>query len=132
MEVYAISKTVTAKANFTLNSNEAPTGGRCYVDNALGEAFTTVFNFTCEGWTDEEPPLTYKFHFINPSGVEQLLQRSKSPAVSTKLPVGFSDNDYKIPINVFIADSAGVGRDVKIIVKVGYLYPRQSSSLVFS
>lgn len=119
LEVTANSHSGTvAMSNFTLNANEAPRGGKCSVDARIGEAFTTVFNFTCSGWIDEEPPLTYKFQFTNPSGVEVLLQSSYSPNVSTKLPVGFVDNDYDLPMNIFIVDSVGVGRDVKILVKV--------------
>lgn len=118
LEVNASSTTGHAVSNFTLNANEAPIGGSCYVDPLIGEAFTTTFNFTCERWTDEEPPLTYKFHYINPSGVEVLLQYSTNPQVSTKLPVGDVNKDYDIPIEIFIADSAGVGRDIKITVKV--------------
>lgn len=119
LEVTAESHSGTvAMSNFTLNANEAPHGGKCSVDALIGEAFTTIFNFTCSGWIDEEPPLTYKFQFTNPSGVEVLLQSSYAPNVSTKLPVGYADNDYNLPVNVFIADSVGVGKDVKIPVKV--------------
>ncbi|XP_031571405.1 polycystic kidney disease protein 1-like 2 isoform X3 [Actinia tenebrosa] len=119
LEVTAKSHSGTvAMSNFTLNANEAPRGGKCFVDARVGEAFTTVFNFTCSGWIDEEPPLTYKFQFTKPSGVEVLLQSSHMANVSTKLPVGYADNDYDLPMNVFIVDSVGVGIDVQIVVKV--------------
>lgn len=118
LDVNATSKTGFALSNFTLNSNEAPIGGKCYVHPKIGEAFTTTFNFTCKGWTDEEPPLTYKFHYISLSKVEVLLQYGKSPNVSTKLPVGDASKDYEIPIDIRIADSANVGRKIQIKVKV--------------
>lgn len=118
LKVTASSKTENVESNFTLNSNEAPVGGKCYVDHLVGEAFTTVFNFTCEGWKDDEPPLTYKFHYMNSIGVEVLLQYGSSPIVVTKLPVGFADKDYNIPIEIFISDSVGVGREIKIDIKV--------------
>jgi hypothetical protein len=125
LEVTARSGSGTiAMSNFTLNANEAPRGGKCLVDAKVGEAFTTIFNFTCGGWIDEEPPLTYKFQFTNPSGVEVLLQSSYIPNVSTKLPVGYADNDYDLPINIFIVDSVGVGRDVELLVKVSKIVGR--------
>ncbi|XP_048586754.1 uncharacterized protein LOC5520731 isoform X2 [Nematostella vectensis] len=109
---------ITSQSNFTIIANVPPQGGICKVDKLIGEAFTTKFNFSCEGWEDEDPPLSYKFQYTKDSGVRFLLQNNNNSKVTTQLPVGNTEMDYAIPVSITISDALGAGTEVEIIVKV--------------
>ena len=53
--------------NFT--TNPAPINGSCWVApekgyayNAIDNPIQTLFNLSCDGWTDPEEPLNYTLH----------------------------------------------------------------------
>ena len=88
---------------------------------------STTFTFTCEKWTDPEPPLTYEFSYgdeqnqtifayrISPSGV--------NVRVTNWLIAGDENNNYIRTVQFTIKDSLGSVATQYIDVKVGFNGP---------
>ena len=117
VEGVAFNKYIS-NATYQFNTNSPPFGGTCDVDKPEGQAWETSFVFTCRGWQDEDKPLKYKFRYKNSDGIEMVFQSGYSSTLSAKLPVGDSNKDYKLQVQVLIIDSLGSSADTWINVKV--------------
>lgn len=120
VEGVAFNKYIS-NATYQFNTNSPPFGGTCDVDKPEGQAWETSFVFTCGGWQDEDKPLKYKFRYKSSDGIEIVFQSGYSSTLSAKLPVGDSNKDYKLQVQVLIIDSLGSSADTWINVKVSIL-----------
>ena len=93
-----------------------------------GEAFKTLFNFTCSGWktattTSHDLPqnFTYKFFTIDKDGVPLILLKTEGTdmGVVKYLPPGSENGTLKMIAEV--SDSDGVFHRSNISVKVSWV-----------
>ena len=101
---------------FTVNI--PPRHGRCSVDKHRGFSDETVFNFMCEGWVDEDLPLSYEFQYQSRYGVVFLLHHGTSPVFSTRLPVGDTQANFQLDFRVKIFDAYGTYNTTGVNVQV--------------
>ena len=85
--------------------NIPPRGGTCSVDKPSGYSDETIFSFECEGWTDEDLPLSYEFQYRHWYGVVSQLYEGITPVFSTKLPIGDHHENFTLDFQVKIFDS---------------------------
>ena len=91
-----------------------PHSGYCSPSVTEGVSLATEFYFKCFEWQDKNTPLTYEFRagdIILSSGIS-------SKSVSSTLPAGSPEDDYQLPINVFIKNVVGVAVVETLYVKV--------------
>ena len=98
--------------------NIPPSGGSCSVDQTRGYSDETIFSFKCEGWTDEDLPLSYEFQYRNSYGVVSLLYDGIAPVFFTKLPLGDVENNFTLDFQVKIFDSHKTYSTSNVDVKV--------------
>ena len=101
-----------------LTVNIPPRYGRCSVDKRSGYSYETVFNIMCEGWIDEDLPLSYEFQYQNRYGVVFLLHYGTSPVFSTSLPVGDAEANFTLDFRVKICDTHGTYNITSVDVQV--------------
>lgn len=72
-----------------------------------GYALDTEFRVACSGWTDDDPPLSYKFAYkTSEDDFEQLIYfGSKSETPPVKLPLGKPHLNYSVMVIVDSTDS---------------------------
>lgn len=98
--------------------NIPPRDGSCFVDKPGGYSDETTFLFECEGWVDEDLPLSYEFLYYSRHGVVFLLHDGITPAFFTKLPVGDADRNFTLDFQVKVSDAHGTYNTTKIDVQV--------------
>ncbi|XP_078349560.1 polycystin-1-like protein 2 isoform X5 [Oculina patagonica] len=88
----------------------------CRVSPEVGYAVTTEFYVYCEGWDDEDLPLSYEFKYhTNTGGV--VMQKGLSPNATTRLPLGNPLHDYAIALEIQIIDSLGAATlDILVVM----------------
>lgn len=104
-------------AKYEFFTNSPPVDGTCDVDRREGEAWKTIFSFTCSGWFDVDRPLTYKFIYNTSDGIEMVFQSGASNTASVTLPVGDPSEGYMLQVQVLIIDGLGSSVDTWINVK---------------
>ena len=100
--------------------NIPPRQGRCSVDEPRGYSDKTVFNFMCEGWIDEDLPLSYEFQYRTRYGVVFLLHHGIAPVFSTSLPIGDVEANFTLDFRVKIIDAQGAYNTTRVDVQVQY------------
>ena len=96
----------TKEDQFTFRTNSVPYGGSCSVSPVNGTAIDTEFNITCNGWQDDDLPLTYEFRYHTNTGMVVITKGSEAN-VTTRLPVGDPLKDFVITIETQIIDHLG-------------------------
>ena len=91
-----------------------PYGGNCGASVQEGIALETEFTFECQGWEDKNAPLTYEFR----AGKDTISYGNSPKSVSTVLPAGQQEDDYKLAISIYIKNSVGVAVVKTLHVKV--------------
>ena len=91
----------------------APHSGYCAASVTEGVSLETEFTFKCFDWQDTNT-LTYEFQLED----EPISYGSSSQSVSTVLPAGSRENDYKLQISIVIKNAVGVAVVVNLIIKV--------------
>lgn len=91
-----------------------PHSGYCRPSAAEGVSMETEFLFECYGWQDKSTPLTYEFR----AEEDPISYGISSKSVTTVLPSGSPENDYKLTVNVIIKNAVGVAVVEKFAVKV--------------
>ena len=91
-----------------------PYGGDCSASVQEGIALETEFTFECQGWKDKNTPLTYEFRV----GKDTISYGNSPKSVSTVLPTGKEEDDFKLVINICIKNSVGVAIVKVLHVKV--------------
>lgn len=91
-----------------------PHSGYCSSSAAKGVSMKTEFLFECFGWQDKSTPLTYEFRV----GDDPISYGISSKSVTTILPSGSPENDYKLTITVIIKNAVGVAVVEKLSVEV--------------
>lgn len=112
--------------------NIPPRKGTCTVDNAVGFSKETLFTFLCEGWIDEDLPLSYEFLYQTRYGVVFLLYHGLSPFFSTRLPIGDFERNFKLDFRAKVFDAQGTYSTVGIDIQVKYSESLRQLSLCFS
>ena len=97
---------------------EEPHSGYCTSSVSEGVSLETEFTFECFEWQDKSLPITYEFHLGN----EPISYGISPKSVSTVLPVGLPDDDYKLQINIIIKNAVGVAVKQTLHVKVSALF----------
>ncbi|XP_066275245.1 polycystin-1-like protein 2 [Branchiostoma lanceolatum] len=125
-------------AEYSFETNEPPTVGSCTVTPFVGTALVTAFSVSCNGFHDQDTPLTYSYLYN--SGGERLASLSTasgemfsllhSGTTSTMppqlLPVGQASRDYNVTLKVRVSDAFGATSSVKLYVQVNDLPPEES------
>ena len=113
----------TSFSEYRFMTNRPPTGGRCGIDPAEGEAGTTEFTITCRGWVDSDTPLFYKAEQASGDPMNSIVlhngPRANFPAMV--LPAGHKSNGFAYDITVLISDSRGSASAVHLGVKVCFV-----------
>ena len=112
VEVHYGNSSVFAKEKiFTVNTPPQPKEkdkavNGCTISPTEGRALIDDFFLSCEGWIDDDVPLTYEFRykFIGSSVVISSGPDSSARAV---LPLGDSANDFLLKFEVEIRDAFG-------------------------
>ena len=96
--------------------------GTCSVTPSSGIALSTNFTFSCEGWSDPESPLTYKFFHGNNQSKALFYYRTIASGVSIShsdwLPSGEESNNYTLPVSMEIRDAMGSSSFVQFLLRV--------------
>ncbi|XP_028413717.1 uncharacterized protein LOC114536572 [Dendronephthya gigantea] len=102
---------VIGEQRTTLRVNSPPSGGTCSVTPSSGISLSTNFTFSCEGWSDSESPLTYKFFYGSNQSKTLFYYRTIASGVSIShtdwLPSGEESNNYTLAVSMEIADAFG-------------------------
>ena len=121
---YTVSLTVLFTASikkystYFFTTNSPPKDGRCYANNVTGVALTTKFTFSCEGWVDDDLPLSYEFSYETSSGLSIVLEFGNQSSATTRLPPGDAENDHKITVDITIRDRYGAAAKKNVSVEV--------------
>ena len=91
-----------------------PHSGYCSPSVSEGVSLETEFTFKCFEWQDKNTPLTYEFRL----GDAPISSGISSKSVSTVLPAGAPEDDYKLQININIKNVVGVATLYTSLVKV--------------
>ena len=91
-----------------------PYGGDCSASVQEGIALETEFTFECQGWEDKNTPLKYEFRV----GKDTISYGNSPKSVSTVLPAGQEEDDFKLVINIYIKNYVGVAAVKVLHVKV--------------
>ncbi|PFX27651.1 Polycystic kidney disease protein 1-like 2 [Stylophora pistillata] len=108
----------TSTATYSFMTNSPPSGGECKVNTAEGKAWKTDFVFSCNGWYDEELPLRFTFSYYSSEGIEMVFQSGTSNTAIGKLPVGDSNRDFKLQVQMTVADALGSIVNTGVYVQV--------------
>ncbi|CAH3178149.1 unnamed protein product, partial [Porites lobata] len=96
-------KGVRGKTESMLLTNEVPRAGACFAFPLRGNALMTKFHIWCDGWTDADMPLSYKFFYKN-EGKLVLFYYGLHNFTRAELPLGDPANNYTIEIEVKVLD----------------------------
>ena len=114
LKLYVISaQGVEGFAVLDFETAGAPHSGYCTPSVYEGVSLETEFTFKCFDWQDETA-LTYEFLL----GDEPISYGSSPKSVSTGLPTGSPEDDYRLQINVIIKNAVGVAVVINLVVKV--------------
>ena len=91
-----------------------PYGGECSALVQEGIALETEFTFECQGWEDKNTPLAYEFRV----GKDTISFGNSPKSVSTVLPAGQEEDDFKLVTNIYIKNTVGVAAVKVLHVKV--------------
>ncbi|XP_055336520.1 uncharacterized protein LOC129586976 isoform X3 [Paramacrobiotus metropolitanus] len=120
-------------ASFEVTVNPTPKPGLCIVFPAVGYELDTHFAVQCTNFTDNDPPLIYRFHYHSgneksaqtatdkdaPQALGRLLQYSLRPTMNpTMLERGSSGQSYGGVITVIIVDGKGGSTSSKLLLRV--------------
>ena len=112
----------TEHREITFHTNALPKSSptaesKCFVSPQRGQAVIDDFVFKCEGYTDEDLPLSYQFSLSSPTGLV-LFQSGFSPSATARLPLGDPENDYSTSVNISIVDAYGAAIRTTVYVQV--------------
>ena len=100
--------------------------GKCELSPLSGIALSTNFTFTCEGWSDPEPPLTYEFSYGKNEGKALLYHRTLASGTNIShtclLPPGEESENYTLVVTVKIKDMLGSSSEQQFLVQVSELF----------
>ena len=94
-----------------------PHSGYCSPSAIEGVSLETEFTFKCFDWQDTST-LTYEFQL----GEEPISYGGSPESVSTVLPAGSPEDEYKLQINIVVKNAVGVAVVVDMVVKVSGIY----------
>ena len=115
---------------YTFTTNESPSSGNCTVDKTEGVVLVTNFTFTCLGWKDEDKQLTYQFGYTSNTGATEIIQQGPHNFLKTnKLPLGDSEKENTVRVDIYIKDEWGGYAMKSVTVKVRVLLYRQLEKL---
>ncbi|XP_070543336.1 polycystin family receptor for egg jelly-like isoform X3 [Ptychodera flava] len=137
-EHYSIGLNVTNRngdgsfAEYSFTTNSPPSLGSCEITPSVGTVLTTKFTIVCQGFTDANIPLTYKFYAITgreprhsdakhsqTSGPGGLLYHGPDNILNDFiLPAGAEGRNYMVKIKVKVADALGASIETSIDVQV--------------
>jgi hypothetical protein len=92
----------------SIETNSPPVTGVFAINPVEGVELQTVFSLYASRFLDSDLPLTYTFGFypnMDSAELQSLMGISESSYVSSNLPAGLVDDDYKIPCLVVCYDS---------------------------
>ena len=97
------------KVTTVVKVNKPPKNGSCDVQPKDGYALETVFEVSCGGFKDEDPPLAYEFFFTKDGGKtnESLGYGLQSSRSSILLPNGLEEHNSTINFSVKVFDNLG-------------------------
>ena len=104
-------------ATIDLETNKPPVTGQCSVDPVTGDAMKTQFKIKCQGWSDPDLPLPYKFMYKKDGDVTSI-SSGPLPSARSVLPVGDPANDNKLYLLVRVTDSLGLSNQITLQTKV--------------
>ena len=116
---YSLALSVTSPdgaegfAVFDFETAGAPHSGYCVSSITEGVSLETEFTFKCFDWQDTST-LTYEFQL----GEEPISYGSSPESVSTVLPAGLPEDDYRLQINIVVKNAVGVAVEENLIIKV--------------
>lgn len=91
-----------------------PHSGSCASSASEGVSLETEFTFKCSDWQDTSLPLTYEFALAN----EPISYGTSPLSVSTILPAGSPENDFKLKVTIVIKNAVGVSVLQNLLIKV--------------
>ena len=91
-----------------------PHSGYCASSASEGVSLETKFTFKCFKWQDKSMPLTYEFRL----GSDPISYGLSPESVSTVLPTGSPQDDYKLKVSIIIKNAVGVAVLKTLSVKV--------------
>ncbi|XP_070543344.1 sperm receptor for egg jelly-like [Ptychodera flava] len=137
-EHYSIGLKVTSRdggssfAEYSFTTNSPPSLGSCNITPSVGTVLTTKFTIVCQGFTDANTPLTYKFYAVTgrepqhsdvkhspTSGPGSLLYHGPDDTLTDFiLPAGIESKNYVVKIKVKVADASGASIETSLNVQV--------------
>lgn len=107
-----------SSATYSFVTNTPPSGGECKVNLAKGKAWETDFVFSCNGWYDNELPLKFTFSYYSSEGIEMIFHSGTSNTATGKLPVGDSNRDFKLQVQMTVIDALGSAVNTGVYIQV--------------
>ena len=121
-----LTEEIKSSQTYTFTTNESPSSGNCTVDKTEGVVLVTNFTFTCLGWKDEDKQLTYQFGYTSNTGATEIIQQGQHNFLKTnKLPLGDSEKENTVRVEIYIKDEWGGYAMKSVTVKVSVLLYRQ-------
>ena len=119
----------TGYRQYGFSLSRPPYGGYCASNPKSGSAIVTYFSISCYDWKGESTTLKYSVSLINRAvragelkddSDSSILSYGHVPTVSTTLPEGTKERNYKQELAIRIIDSYGSSTTVRIQVKVAF------------
>jgi hypothetical protein len=108
---------ITGKSSLQIKVNTIPGGGTCKSDIYSGYAPSTEFQLTCQNWFDADGQVTEYEFIVKYADKEVSLGVSYSGNMTTVLPIGDINNDYKLNITVKATDNDGGSNYFQIVTQ---------------
>ena len=121
-------KGVRGKTESMLLTNEVPRAGACFAFPLKGNALMTKFHIWCDGWTDADMPLSYKFFYKN-EGRLVLFYYGLHNFTRAELPLGDPANNYTIEIEVKVLDFYKGEANYSLSLQVRCLFHQTSRNM---
>ena len=74
--------------------------------------------FSCNGWYDNELPLKFTFSYYSSEGIEMIFHSGTSNTATGKLPVGDSNRDFKLQVQMTVIDALGSAVNTGVYIQV--------------
>ncbi|XP_015762206.1 PREDICTED: uncharacterized protein LOC107341314 [Acropora digitifera] len=97
--------------------NVAPAKGSCQLPISQGYALETEFVVKCEGWEDDDKPLSYLIELQNGDEIIPMAA-GLEPEMSAAFPLGKAENNYTIQVNVKVMDAYKLSTETFFTVRV--------------
>ena len=103
--------------DFTAYLNTPPSSGSCFVQPSFGYARVTYFQILCQGWSDPDSPLSYRFTYRSGRGAA-LISSGRSDSGRFMIPTATKGVNSSVEITALIEDSYGAGTEEVVYVTV--------------